>query len=52
MDKCAHPDFRPALEDYYQQAPASPHSRHTPHLLDQALSWHVRYLTSGSTQGD
>ncbi|MEU6371113.1 acetyl-CoA hydrolase/transferase family protein [Streptomyces sp. NPDC046931] len=48
IDKCAHPDFRPALEDYYQRALVSSHGRHTPHLLDEALSWHVRYLSGGS----
>ncbi len=52
IDKCAHPDFRPALEEYYQRALHSSHGLHTPHMLDQALSWHVRYLASGSMQGD
>lgn len=48
IDTCAHPDFRPALEDYYQRALATAPGRHTPHLLDEALSWHTRYLADGS----
>jgi acyl-CoA hydrolase len=27
---------------------ARPHARHTPRLLDEALSWHQRYLDTGS----
>ncbi len=45
---CAHPDFRPRLRDYFERAIAErPNARHTPHLLDEALSWHQRYLTTG-----
>ncbi|MET0468423.1 MAG: acetyl-CoA hydrolase/transferase family protein [Aeromicrobium sp.] len=45
---CAHPDFRPQLRDYFDRAMASrPEARHTPHLLDEALSWHQRYLDTG-----
>ncbi|MCD9153182.1 acetyl-CoA hydrolase/transferase family protein [Aeromicrobium duanguangcaii] len=46
---CAHPDFRPRLRDYFERAYAArPDARHTPHLLDEALSWHQRYLDTGS----
>lgn len=34
---CAHPDFRPALEDYFARAQRSSPGRHTPHLLDEAF---------------
>ena len=44
IDKCAHPDYRPMLQDYFDRATATGPGRHTPHLLDEALSWHVRYL--------
>ncbi|MFD1859940.1 acetyl-CoA hydrolase/transferase family protein [Aeromicrobium camelliae] len=45
---CAHPDFRDRLTDYVARAKASrPTARHTPHLLDEALSWHQRYLDTG-----
>jgi len=48
IEKCAHPYFRPALEDYFQRALTEAPGRHTPHLLDEALSWHARYLRHGS----
>ena len=48
IDNCAHPDFRPALHDYHDRALQCSLGRHTPHLLDEALSWHQRYLTEGS----
>ncbi|MCW2799940.1 MAG: acetyl-CoA hydrolase [Aeromicrobium sp.] len=45
---CAHPSFRDALTDYVARANATrPTARHTPHLLDEALSWHQRYLDTG-----
>jgi len=48
IDNCAHPDFRDRLEDYFERAQAAhPHARHTPHLLDEAFSWHLSYLESG-----
>ena len=48
IDHCAHPDYRPALQDYLDRATASRAGRHTPHLLDEALSWHVNYLQEGT----
>ncbi|WP_374584556.1 acetyl-CoA hydrolase/transferase family protein [Ideonella dechloratans] len=48
IDHCAHPDFRPALHDYFNRALESGGGRHTPHLLQEALSWHLRYQQTGS----
>ena len=48
IDRCAHPDYRDALEDYFERAMAEAPARHTPHLLDEALSWHARYLVEGT----
>jgi succinyl-CoA:acetate CoA-transferase len=48
IDHCAHPDYRPALHDYLDRATASGPGKHTPHLLDEALSWHVRCLREGT----
>ncbi len=48
IEKCAHPHFRPALEDYYSRAIRGAPGLHTPHLLDEALNWHTRYLQRGS----
>jgi succinyl-CoA:acetate CoA-transferase len=50
IDHCAHPDYRPALQDYLDRATASNSGKHTPHLLSEALSWHVRYLETGTMQ--
>jgi succinyl-CoA:acetate CoA-transferase len=47
IENCAHPTFRPALLDYYQRALERSPGKHTPHLLEEALSWHVRYRDTG-----
>ena len=48
IDRCAHPDFRPALQDYLERAQASGRGAHTPHLLEEALSWHTDYLRTAT----
>src|SRR3954465_16009033 len=45
---CAHPDYRPLLEDYFDRALRGAFGLQTPHLLDEALSWHARYVRTGS----
>jgi len=52
IDNCCHPDFRPQLEDYLQRAMAGSYGRHTPHLIDESLSWHSRYLNHGTMRVD
>jgi succinyl-CoA:acetate CoA-transferase len=48
IDKCAHPEYRPLLEDYFDRAQRAAYGLHTPHLLEEALSWHARYVRTGS----
>ena len=48
IDRCAHPDYRPALQDYLDRATASSTGKHTPHFLDEAFSWHTKYMREGS----
>ncbi len=48
IKNCAHPDYQPMLFDYLERAEKSTGFAHTPHLLDEALSWHTRYLTTGT----
>jgi succinyl-CoA:acetate CoA-transferase len=48
IDNCAHPDYRPLLEDYFDRALSGAFGRQTPHLLQEALSWHARYVETGS----
>jgi succinyl-CoA:acetate CoA-transferase len=50
INNCAHPDYRDALQDYFDRALADAPGKHTPHLLDEALSWHTRYLNHGTMQ--
>ena len=52
IDQCAHPDFRPALHDYVARAQRNPVGQHTPHILSEALSWHQRYVETGSMRQD
>lgn len=47
IENCAHPDCKEALRDYFQRACAEAPCQ-TPHLLDEALSWHSRYEKTGS----
>jgi succinyl-CoA:acetate CoA-transferase len=47
IENCAHPDFRPALRDYYRRALDLSPGKHTPHLLGEAFSWHLNYLRTG-----
>lgn len=51
IEQCAHPDFRPALRDYLARAKKTATGQHTPHLLTEALSWHQRYVETGSMRG-
>jgi succinyl-CoA:acetate CoA-transferase len=45
---CAHPDYRPMLADYFERALKGAYGLQTPHLLDEALSWHSRFIRTGS----
>ncbi|QMV75579.1 acetyl-CoA hydrolase/transferase family protein [Comamonas piscis] len=48
IERCAHPDFRPMLQDYVDRAMQQSAGLHTPHILTEALSWHQRFLDTGS----
>ena len=39
-------EYKPKLRDYYQRALQK--GGHTPHLIEEALSWHKKYLETGS----
>ncbi|MDR2336426.1 MAG: acetyl-CoA hydrolase/transferase family protein [Burkholderiaceae bacterium] len=47
IDRCAHPDYRPMLQDYFDRARQSG-GQHTPHILGEALAWHDRCLKTGT----
>jgi succinyl-CoA:acetate CoA-transferase len=48
IEKCVHPDYRPMLKDYYQRALNGSPGKHTPHLIDEAFAWHLRFQRTGS----
>ncbi|NIY79988.1 acetyl-CoA hydrolase/transferase family protein [Celeribacter sp. HF31] len=48
IEKCAHPAYRHMLRDYYERAKKSSFGGHAPHDLREALSWHQRFIDTGS----
>jgi succinyl-CoA:acetate CoA-transferase len=51
IEKCAHPRYRPALSDYFERALRSSYGKHSPCLLSEALSWHQRFVETGTMMG-
>lgn len=47
IENCAHPDYKDKLRDYLSRA-SSGKLKHTPHLLNEALSWHQKFVETGS----
>lgn len=43
IEKCAHPDYQPILKDYLKRAMDKLGPVHTPHLMEEALSFHTRF---------
>ncbi|MBM7610531.1 succinyl-CoA:acetate CoA-transferase [Lysinibacillus composti] len=41
IENCAHPDYKEQLRDYYNRAVEATGNSQTPHILEEALSWHV-----------
>jgi succinyl-CoA:acetate CoA-transferase len=48
IENCAHPAFRPMLQEYYEHSLKVANGMHTPHDLRLAHSWHVRFLETGT----
>ena len=48
IENCAHPDYRPALLDYFRRARAHSYGQQSPSLPGEALSWHQRFIETGS----
>lgn len=48
INNCAHPDYRGMLLDYFKRAKEESLGKHSPVLLDEALSWHSRFIKTGS----
>jgi succinyl-CoA:acetate CoA-transferase len=48
IEKCAHPEYRPLLNDYLKRAMKNPSAGlQSPHMLDEAFAFHTRYLKTG-----
>ncbi|MGJ1412294.1 succinate CoA transferase [Sphingobacterium thalpophilum] len=46
IENCVHPDYKEQLRDYYHRA--CERGGHTPHLLEEALSWHINLREKGT----
>ncbi|MEA3422584.1 MAG: acetyl-CoA hydrolase/transferase family protein [Bacillota bacterium] len=47
IENCAHPDYKEMLLDYVTRAEEGKY-KHTPHIIDEALSFHERFIETGS----
>jgi len=48
ISNCAHPSYRPFLADYLERAMAASYGLQSPMLPRDALSWHQRFMDTGS----
>ncbi len=48
IDKCAHPDYRPQLNDFLNYSMASSKGKHIPIALDRAFNMHLNFLSTGT----
>jgi succinyl-CoA:acetate CoA-transferase len=46
IENCSHPTYKSLLLDYFFRACEK--GGQTPHLLDEALSWHIKLMETGS----
>ncbi|MEN9937039.1 MAG: coenzyme transferase [Chloroflexota bacterium] len=47
IERCVHPDYRPALREYFHRAIEMSPGKQTPHLLEEVYTWHTRFLNTG-----
>jgi succinyl-CoA:acetate CoA-transferase len=48
IENCASPIYRPALTDYFRRAKEHSYGQQSPALVGEALSWHQRFIDTGS----
>lgn len=46
IDNCVHPEYREELQSYFDRA--CERGGHTPHLLEESFSWHLRLGETGT----
>lgn len=49
IENCAHPSYRDKLKDYYMRAKDT-RGGQTPHIIEEALSWHGNLIQKGTMQ--
>ncbi|WP_293297261.1 succinate CoA transferase [Pedobacter sp. UBA4863] len=47
IDKCVHPEYQTAMQSYFDRACAE-RGGQTPHILEEAFSWHTSLRETGS----
>ncbi|AQS41833.1 MAG: Succinate CoA transferase [Candidatus Tokpelaia hoelldobleri] len=47
IKNCVHPDFRDQLTDYFERA-CQTRGGQTPHILEEAFSWHAKAIKDGT----
>ena len=50
IERCAHPDYRPLLRDYFERACALSHGSQTPHILQECFRFHENLARTGTMQ--
>ncbi len=48
IENCAAGEYKDMLKDYYNRALKNSKYKHTPHIINEALSWHSRFLQTGT----
>jgi acetyl-CoA hydrolase/succinyl-CoA:acetate CoA-transferase len=46
INNCVHPDYKEELKDYFERAKKQ--GGHTPHLLEEAFKFHIRFKETGT----
>ncbi|MNY68350.1 Succinyl-CoA:coenzyme A transferase [compost metagenome] len=46
IDNCVHQDYKEQLQSYYDRA--CERGGHTPHILEEAFSWHINLRDQGT----
>lgn len=50
IDKVANPKYQPLLKDYFERACVECGNSQTPHILSEALSFHDRFVKTGTME--
>lgn len=48
IENCVHPDYKSLLEEYLDYGLKNAASKHTPHVLERAFEFHLRFQQTGT----